>query len=91
MSPVVFAGLAEAITAFEQGSGIPVRTLGGAVSILGMLVIAVGCVWALMAQIRAAATDEISQPALFGRALAAAAVMIFCLAMFASGTVLSGN
>jgi hypothetical protein len=91
MSAMLLAGLTDAISAFEQGSGLSVRSLGGAASIFGMLVIAVGCAWGLSEQIRAAAHDDITQPTLFGRALIAAAVMIFCLTLFAAGTVLSGS
>lgn len=78
-----------AVTAFENGSGLSVRALGAAISILGMLVIAVGCAWGVVEQIRANMNNDLAQGPLFARAIIGAAVMIFCLLLFASGTVIS--
>jgi len=88
-APNAAADVSNAVTAFENGSGLNVRALGGAISILGMLVIAVGCAWGVAEQIRASMNNDLAQGALFARALMGAAVMLFCLALFASGTVIS--
>ncbi len=88
-APNAVTDASSAVTAFENGSGLSVRALGGAISILGMLVIAVGCIWGVVEQIRANMHGDLALGPLFARALLGAAVMIFCLLMFASGTVIS--
>ena len=81
--------VSNAVTAFENGSGLNVRALGTAISILGMLVIAVGCAWGVAEQVRANMNDDLKQGPMFARAFIGAAVMLFCLVLFASGTVIS--
>ena len=88
-APNTVTDVSNAVTAFENGSGLNVRALGGAISIIGMLVIAVGCAWGVVEQIRANMHGDLAQGPLFARALNGAAVMIFCLLLFASGTVMS--
>ena len=88
-APNAVSDVSNAVTAFEIGSGLNVRALGGAISIIGMLVIAVGCAWGVVEQIRANMHGDLAQGPLFARALIGAAVMIFCLLLFASGTVIS--
>ena len=78
-----------AVTAFENGSGLNVRALGTAISILGMLVIAVGCAWGVVEQIRANMNSDLAQGPMFARAFIGAGVMLFCLVLFATGTVIS--
>ena len=87
--PNAVSDVSNAVTAFENGSGLNARALGGAISIIGMLVIAVGCAWGVVEQIRANMHGDLAQGPLFARALIGAAVMIFCLLLFASGTVIS--
>ncbi len=88
-APSAATDVSNAVTAFENGSGLNVRALGAAISIIGMLVIAVGCAWGVVEQIRASMKDDLAQGPLFARAIIGAAVMIFCLLLFASGTVIS--